>query len=432
MDIWGFFWVLLSFLVFFLGYGPMFLLLSFSSLFQGSVAIKVGDSGLPLFYFIECMTILRFILPYRGSKWIFDLNNILLLRTVFLLSFFWLSSFLVSNLFSGAKVYSPQLPFELNYFLGGIPLSWGFSNINQLVLLSLNLMMLFCVFERRTELSDLIVMRALLGIIVIFCIYSFLWLFARPLADIIQGVIYNSGGHANAIFETGRLSGTFGEPSFAGVFLGALAVPLFFMPKKIYKIFSIVFLFFLIKNNSSSGYFSCLVSLVFVFLFYGRKNVFAKTFMIMLFLLVVFIVYFLFSDLIISYSDQKSISDSGITRQASNISGIQNLIDTYGLGVGVGSTRISSLLVCIFANFGIAGTVLLILHVYFLLKKSVVEQLAQKKLFLGVTGVAFIGSFAANPDYSFSMLWMFVFFAIIVNSDLSYNNQRDAVEVNDA
>ncbi|HCI4370878.1 TPA: hypothetical protein NO682_005319, partial [Klebsiella pneumoniae] len=143
-------------------------------------------------------------------------------------------------------------------------------------------------------------------------------------------------------------------------------------------------------------------------------------------------VYFLFSDLIISYSDQKSISDSGITRQASNISGIQNLIDTYGLGVGVGSTRISSLLVCIFANFGIVGAVLLILHIYSLLRKSVVEQSAQKRLFLGVAGVSFIGSFAANPDYSFSILWMFVFLAIIINSDITYKTQRDAVVVNDA
>ncbi|MEM0655817.1 hypothetical protein AAFL31_29025 [Klebsiella huaxiensis] len=415
MDIWGTFWVLLSLLIFFFGYGPMFLLLVFSSLFQGSVALKFGDSGLPLFYFVECVAILRFVIPQRKSRWIINFNNMLLLRAFFLLILFWTSSFLVANLFSGARVYSPQLPFELNYFLGGVPLTWGFSNINQLILLSLNIIMLFCVFERRMELSNEIVMKGLFGIILIFSVYSFLWVFVRPAADLIQGVIYNSGGHANAIFEMGRLSGTFGEPSFAGVFLGSLAVPIFLVPKKTYKILSIILLFFLIKNNSSSGYFSFLISLIFVFIFYGRRDIFIKTFMVIFLLFITCITYFVFSDWILDYASQKSISDSGITRQASNISGIENLIDTYGFGVGVGSTRISSLIICIFANFGIVGAILLIAHVFSIIKRSTTQLSPHKLLFLGIALISFVGSFAANPDYSFAILWVFLYFAVIAD-----------------
>lgn len=54
---------------------------------------------------------------------------------------------------------------------------------------------------------------------------------------------------------------------------------------------------------------------------------------------------------------EKLNSDSGVERSSWNYQGLQNLIETNGLGVGVGSTRTSSWPLAVLASLGIIGTV---------------------------------------------------------------------------
>ncbi len=54
----------------------------------------------------------------------------------------------------------------------------------------------------------------------------------------------------------------------------------------------------------------------------------------------------------------KLASDSGKERGSWNMSGLQNVVETYGLGVGLGSVRVSSLLVAFPASIGLIGSVL--------------------------------------------------------------------------
>jgi hypothetical protein len=53
----------------------------------------------------------------------------------------------------------------------------------------------------------------------------------------------------------------------------------------------------------------------------------------------------------------KAGSDSGVERMAWNTQGVTNFIDTYGIGVGLGSIRASSFLVVVLASLGIVGVV---------------------------------------------------------------------------
>lgn len=55
---------------------------------------------------------------------------------------------------------------------------------------------------------------------------------------------------------------------------------------------------------------------------------------------------------------QKLQSSSGMERMQWNLQGLRNLVDSYGLGVGLGSTRASSYLIMLLANLGVIGTLL--------------------------------------------------------------------------
>jgi hypothetical protein len=57
----------------------------------------------------------------------------------------------------------------------------------------------------------------------------------------------------------------------------------------------------------------------------------------------------------------KSTSASGIERGAFNSFGLQNFLDSYGLGVGLGTVRTSSLPVALLSNVGLPGTIFYLL-----------------------------------------------------------------------
>jgi hypothetical protein len=67
------------------------------------------------------------------------------------------------------------------------------------------------------------------------------------------------------------------------------------------------------------------------------------------------------SKLIYNYIDivalGKSTSDSGIERNSWNMAAIQNVFDSLGVGVGLGTARTSSFLLALLANVGVPGTI---------------------------------------------------------------------------
>ncbi|HEX8045626.1 hypothetical protein [Rhizobium sp.] len=67
------------------------------------------------------------------------------------------------------------------------------------------------------------------------------------------------------------------------------------------------------------------------------------------------------SKLIYNYIDivalGKSTSDSGIERNSWNMAAIQNVFDSLGMGVGLGTARTSSFLLALLANVGVPGTI---------------------------------------------------------------------------
>jgi hypothetical protein len=73
------------------------------------------------------------------------------------------------------------------------------------------------------------------------------------------------------------------------------------------------------------------------------------------------------SEVVRNYFDilifSKSGSDSGIEREAWNSSALRNFFDSFGLGVGLGTVRTSSLPVALLSNVGVPGTLFYLLFV---------------------------------------------------------------------
>ncbi|WP_342105385.1 hypothetical protein [Methylobacterium sp. SI9] len=93
---------------------------------------------------------------------------------------------------------------------------------------------------------------------------------------------------------------------------------------------------------------------------------------------------------------EKLTSDSGVERSSWNYQGLQNLFETNGLGVGVGSTRTSSWPLAVLASLGVIGTVTYFAFVLlFLLARPVGDartQSFQKSIRLACVTQVVLGS----------------------------------------
>ncbi|HCQ75919.1 MAG TPA: hypothetical protein DIV44_03840 [Leeuwenhoekiella sp.] len=130
--------------------------------------------------------------------------------------------------------------------------------------------------------------------------------------------------------------------------------------------------------------------------------------------------YFEFITRLIS---EKTDSQSGKVRSSTIAYSINLFIETYGVGVGLGSHRGASFLTATLSTVGIIGTYLF----FKFYRKIMLVVLALSKLNRNYMVVFYFGTvllFAqilAIPDLSFTPFWMWIFTAILLfNSKQQY------------
>lgn len=417
MDIWGVVWLLFFLFVFPFGYKPTVLILSLAAIFNASVILKVGGSALPLYTGIELLVILRLLLPYRGSGFL-KFNDFYTFFIFITIIFLWVYTYLVANFFAGIKVYSGQSGFETNFSSGGIPLEWGGANINQLVLLSVHLILVLLMYKRRNYISQDFYLFSIFCSTIVFSIFSFMWKFLPALYMNISELFFNNSNKnlPPAVYEA-RLSGTFSEPSYAGVFIGTFSI-IFLLNKKLsYKVMGLILLYLGFLNLSSSFVFTLLVS-VFVLFFLFKSRLDIKLLGICILFLSSIFVYMIFNDYIIQYLDKKGDSTSGIVRVASNWNAINNFINSFGLGIGVGSERPSSLIVSMLNNLGVIFTGILLFLIFKLVKFR--DNYHSYVLLISLV-VVFLGCFTSIPEYTWAVIWNLIY-ANICCADKKYSD----------
>ena len=412
MDIWGVSWLLIAIVIFPFGYKPMILILSLASIFSAGKIITIGSVSLPIYYVMEIFTILRLALPYKNNKAV-GFSDSKSFFTFFIIFIIWLYTFLVSNFFEGLKVYSSNMSMEDNFSVGGIFLKWGGANINQLMLISVHLILALIIYKRRYVLDKKFYYKSIIFSAIIFTSISLIWKFYPSLYYIIGNTIFNNTNYSvNAFFEE-RLSGTFLEPSLAGLFLGSLTI-FFLMDRSTYiKFLGVIFCFLGFLNMSSTFIFTLFFSFLVCFSSF-RLRLDYKILWLMCFFIIIILFLIIFNNSIFDYIENKNYSQSGVVRAGVNENSINNIIQTYFLGVGLGSERTSSLLITVFNNLGVVLGPLLIFFVYRLLSPIKTRLDLNLRMILYV---CIVGSFVSIPELTGAIMWNLIFSNILVSKE---------------
>ena len=409
MDIWGSLWLILIVLTFPFGYKPIIAILSLASIFSAGKILSIGNLSLPIFFVVEIFTILRLLIPYNnGSK--ISFNDRKSLVVIFFIPILWIYSFFLTVFFDDLRVYTSIMSMEDNYYYGGVFLKWSAANINQLMLLSVHMLLAVFFYKRRYEISKKFYAKTFYYTSIVFIIISLIWKFSPNLYGFIGTLIFNNANYAvNALFES-RLSGTFLEPSLAGLFIGTFSLFFILSEDKKEKIIGVIFLYLSYLNFSSTLVFTLVISFMLHF-GYLRLRTDLKVLWLLLFSLFSVLIFLFFYNQISYYFLNKSATDSGIVRSGVNENSINNFVESLLVGVGVGSERTSSLIITIFNNLGIFLGPFLLFSIYKLL--SPIQTDLDHKLRLLLL-ICFFGSFASIPEMTGSIMWNLIFCNILI------------------
>jgi hypothetical protein len=238
-----------------------------------------------------------------------------------------------------------------------------------------------------------------------------------------------------------RIAVPFAEPSYASILfssamVGMLAIFLF---GKSWKLAGAGFLFSavaLFNCLGSTGLAAGAVSLVLI-LFYSWVKAFSKKTgysqkirafcSVVILILVTFASHWAWKYSPYSSKIDKSIQElvivkaqvdfieGGGRRHKSNARAIQITVETYGLGVGLGSNRASSFFASLISNTGVIGFALFSIMLGSIFLRYYREKnLTDNQLYIGVSlGTATLGMGLGIPDLNFPLYWGFIFMAFL-------------------
>ncbi|NVO25206.1 hypothetical protein [Donghicola mangrovi] len=131
----------------------------------------------------------------------------------------------------------------------------------------------------------------------------------------------------------------------------------------------------IIRSTSSSTYVAMGAFLGLYFLWHFRTMfkarramlIYAAVLIAVPALMTIFVMLFTLNPMLKDFADEilltKMSSDSGVERMGWNAQAMTAMIDTYGLGAGIGSVRASSFLYACLGNIGIIGTALFVVFI---------------------------------------------------------------------
>ncbi|AZR81694.1 hypothetical protein AYJ59_04990 [Thiomicrospira sp. S5] len=417
----------------------LFTLLIYASLLQGVSVYNYGDTGVPVFAFIQIfiffLILLRSIVskPYLND--FFVLKKGFTRQFVFLLGMFVFlsisSAWTFPIIFEGTPVFNPKMGIDSQYGYGNqSSLLFSLSNLAQSIYIFLNFITFLYVLNFTLKIKNprfiiSVFSSTLLLILALFAFQAFFFIdgFNEEAIDIVERLFFNNPSYAILYqqvtsFGMPRFSGPFLEPSNAGLYLAGLSLSLIglmfsFSSRRYCCIFLVALVAFttLVLTTSSSGYVAFTISFLIYLIVYLFKSIIPRK---KLFYALIFLVFFI-SLFIINYAHFSHIlefvifdkmgSDSYLHRSFSNQFAIEVWANTYFLGAGLGSNRPSSFFYYLLSNLGFLSLIflsLLVLLLYRSLRFIKNEMVLFAFLFLLTV---FVGMLVAVPDISSPFLW---------------------------
>jgi hypothetical protein len=340
------------------------------------------------------------------------------------------SALTLPRFFADLPVYSPRLGIDGQ--VGNLtPLSWSFSNLGQALYLSLNIGVVLSIFTKKSISPDSSIFLWLgLGLFFIFFALQIgTRFFGLPYpADILYSNPIYYQGYEQVLPGLGlpRLNATFSEPSNAGSYLGAMLAFIltlaFQTRRKRYWLASLCVMIALLLTTSSSGYLVLgvvgAVALGLPLLKFLLKQSLSKkllgtwasiVFACLVAVIPVTIAVFPILDEVILSKPQ---SNSFINRISSDLDALTILVQTYGLGAGLGSNRPSSFLTYLLSNIGWLATGCFFVALWVLFYTTWTKQNAPAQAVVAALSAYLVAKLIAAPDLADSLLW--VLMAVVI------------------
>lgn len=424
LTLFGIIWCSLALLFIFFPPKYLYVLMLTSCVFQAASVFSFGSLWITPFFFTQILFILK-MSPYVLANGLSINISKVTFVFIILVMFSILITVTAPSLFSGTRVVSSALSFEVNYATNGKPLSFSMSNISQICLFIINVTTLLIVYRFAPKIINFnqLYLSYYLSVI-IFAFFSFWWLMSKDTLPV--DFLYSNGGYSITALAESRLASTYSEPSSAGAFIASSLAPLIFVRRKFgVLVLGIGMIFLLTLNRSSTAILTAATSFLLFFILRGTNS---QRVLISLCLLVIVssLIFFVFGDTLLSLYDDKMSSDSGMIRSWSNYLSLSALYDSYFLGLGLGSNRASSLLLTILTSVGVIGFVLFVVVIYFLIKPLLRNRNEPNSLFFLTLFLGFIlGAFFSVPDISSPSLWMFLIYVASVSSLITGGVKND-------
>lgn len=416
MTLFGIIWIFLCVFCLLKQQSTWLFLLLFSCIFQATAVINLDEKGISPLVVTELFFLLKYS-RYLLSKFSINLQLCCFFGAI---TYCTIMVFVSIYLFSGIEVFVPYLGIDNQAIYGGQPLSFSFSNLTQICYLLLHFLTLLTLYNIKNSLSLCKVYLAVNFCILFVCLFGYFEFILKSIGlySFINDFIYNNEGYAqlslSTVFEVYRLNSTFLEASYVGAFL-ASSFWLSFYQRNL--MLSVLCFIAIVLNLSGTGILSlCFGGILYIFM---SKNKFYNFLFLAICLSIVLIVlyYSPYFNLIEQMITLKLSSESGISRMKGLIVGWNAYLDTYMLGVGIGSHRGGSFLFDILANLGLLGSSLFFLFIYFSIRQFVQYSLNSFSLGMILFSITLLfAQIVAIPDLSFSIFWFWVFISVIIST----------------
>jgi hypothetical protein len=411
---------------FFLKQDGLLGLLIVAGVFQAASAINIAERGIQPYYVVAVFVIARgFVnrfcdatpepMPQGGWLWTYGLIAVG-------------SAVVLPFLFAGIPVYDPKIGID-DGFLIRPPLSFGLNNVAQAAFLIFHIATVYAVLSLRVSYRQVrwAYEFAFYLVVAIIAVQSVCQLTGIPFP---HSLILNNPGYSlwTAEGEVGgtRNPGSFSEPSFAGGFLAMCCIGFiaeYLVGKKGGRnaIVALIASALVASGGSLLTLYLFAVALAiryFPFRFpwfvdIGR----ARRLLWLSFLLAVPAVLAAlgssgFAQALVVNTASKGDSLSFINRTASDVYALQLFLLTHWLGVGLGSSRASSLLTTMLSTVGIAGTLAFGIFYFKLFLK-----LPREYEWLKWAAFALLANMCINiPDMNLPFLWIPIVLAVHFSS----------------
>jgi hypothetical protein len=357
-----------------------------SAVFEAGAALVIGGSfGLPPAMVPGLLFISYIVVQYAlGMRYPAEGPVLSTLLPLFLLlGYALLSVMILPQAFQGQVMVWPQRPDVLNPSF--VPLAFDSGNITQPMYLTMNVVVATCtaLLVTRTKIPYRNIMRAYLlgGYVAVGVAF---WQFASRVAGVPfpDDVLYSNPGWAivkQVIGTVPRIQGTFSEPAGLAFYLSGLCFCCLWLTAHGHRLMRVNVLLALailamLLSTSTTGLTTLAVGFPLILAFTAARADrtalarLAKTVgaLMLTALIVLGPVFIMKPSLLNSVSDvvaatlTKSDSDSFSERTGIDTAALNSVETTYGLGVGWGGFRTSSLVPGLLANAGVFGIVMVL------------------------------------------------------------------------